>query len=160
MLIIQQNCGKGYECTITALEARLGLNAGIVCIQEPFLGKKDLAHSGFNLYWPAGTHDRKDNRVLIAVKKDLLHTTIVENRTDLISHPYGIVLDITEGNIHGRGQKRKTRIVNIYDNKLGEGQTWQGPELRIRRAIEDFPWQSIIKRRVMIVGDMNAHSPV
>ncbi len=50
--------------------------------------------------------------------------------------------------------------MNIYDNKLGEGKTWQGPELRIRRAIEDFPWQSIIKRRVMIVGDMNAHSPV
>ena len=61
MLVIQQNCGKGYECTISALEAGLGLDAGIVCIQEPFLGRKNLAHSGFNLYWLAGTHDRKDN---------------------------------------------------------------------------------------------------
>ena len=160
MLVVQQNCGKGYECTISALEAGLGLDAGIVCIQEPFLGRKNLAHSGFNLYWPAGTHDRKDNRVLIAVRKDLLNATIVENRTDLISHPYGMVLDITEGDIHVRGQRRKTRIVNVYDNKLGERQTWQGPERRIRRAIEDFPWQAIIKRRVLIVGDMNAHSPV
>lgn len=65
-----------------------------------------------------------------------------------------------EENIHDRGRKRKTRTVKIYDNKLGERQTWQGPEPRIRRAIEDFPWQSINKRRVIIVGDMNAHSPV
>ena len=71
-----------------------------------------------------------------------------------------MVLDITEGDIHGKGKKRKTRIVNIYDNKLGEGQTWQGSELRIRQAIEDFPWQFIMKRRVLIVGDMNAHSPI
>ena len=160
MLVIQQNCGKGYECTISVLEAGLGLDVGVVCIQEPFLGRKNLAQSGFSLYWPAGTHDRKDNRVHITVRKDLLNTTIVENRMDLISHPYGMVLDITEGHIHGGGQKRKTRIVNIYDNKLGEGQTWQGPELRIRRAIEDFPWRPIIKRQVLIVGDINAHSPV
>ena len=106
MLVIQQNCGKGYECTISALEAGLGLNAGVVCIQEPFLGKKNLAHAGFNLYWPAGPHDRKDNRVLVAVRKDLLNKTIVENRTDLVSHPYGMVLDITEGEIHAKGQKR------------------------------------------------------
>lgn len=129
MLVVQQNCGKGYECTIYALEAGLGLDARIVCIQEPFLGKKNLAHSGFGLYWPAGTHNRKDYQVLIAVRKDLLDSTIVENRTDLISHPYDIVLDITEGDIHGRGQRRKTRIINVDDNKLGEGQTCQGPEM-------------------------------
>lgn len=93
----------------------------------------------FNLYWPAGTHDRKDNRKLIVVKKDLLNITIVENRTDLISHLYSMVLDITEDHIYCRGQKRKTRIVNIYDNKLGKRQTWQGPELQMRRAIKDFP---------------------
>ena len=91
MLVVQQNCGKGYECTVSAFEAGLGLDARIVCIQEPFLRRKNLAHSGFSLYWPAGTHDRKDNRVLIAVRKDLLDITVVENRTDLISHPYGMV---------------------------------------------------------------------
>ncbi len=66
----------------------MGLDAGIVCIQEPFLGRKNLAPSGFNLYWPAGPYDRKDNRVLIAVRKDLLNTTVIENKTDLISHPW------------------------------------------------------------------------
>ena len=69
MLVVQQNCGKGYECTISALEAGLGLNASVVCIQEPFLGNRSLAHAGFNLYWPSGTADRKDMRVLIAVRK-------------------------------------------------------------------------------------------
>ena len=123
MLVVQQNYGKRYECTISALEARLGLKAGIVCIQEPFLGKKNLAHTGFNLYWPVGAHDCKDNRVLIAVRKDLLNKIIVENRTDLLSHSYGMVLDITEGQIHRKSRRRKTRIVNIYNNKLGKRQT-------------------------------------
>ncbi len=79
MLVVQQNCGKGYECTISALETGLDLKAGIVCIQEPFLGKKNLVYAGFNLYWPAGAHDRKDNRVFISVRKDLLNKIIVKN---------------------------------------------------------------------------------
>lgn len=103
------------------------------------MGKKNLAHAEFNLYWPVKAHDRKDNRVLIAVKKDLLDKTIVKNRTDLIIHPYCMVLDITEREIHTKGWQRKTRIVNIYDNKLEEGQTWQGSERRIRRAIQNIP---------------------
>lgn len=122
--------------------------------------KEKFAHAGFNLYWPAGDHDRKDNRVLIAVRKDLLNKTIVENRIDLVSHPYGMVLDITEGQIHTKGRRRKTRIVTIYDNKLGRGQTWEGPDQSLRRAIQDIPWESVIKRRVLILGDMNAHSPM
>ena len=81
---------------------------------------------GFNLYWPAKIHDRKDNQVFIAVQKDLLNTTIVENRTDLISHPYGMVLDITEDYIYARGQKRTTRIVNIYNNKVGKDRLGKG----------------------------------
>ena len=35
-------------------------------------------------------------RVLIAVKKDILNKVIIENWTDLVSHPYCIVLDIRE----------------------------------------------------------------
>lgn len=57
MFVVEQNCGKGYECTctISALEAGLGLNASVVCIQEPFLGNKSLVRAEFNLYWPSGT---------------------------------------------------------------------------------------------------------
>ena len=138
MLLIDQNYEKRYKCTISALEAGLGLNAGIVCIQEPFLGKRNLAHAGFNLYWPVGAHDQKDNWVLIGVRKDILNKTIVENQTNLVSYRYYMVLDITEGEIHAKGRKRKTRIVNVYDNKLGEEQTWQGSEQRVRQAIQDI----------------------
>ena len=55
MLVIQQNCGKKYECTISILEAGLGLEALVVCIQESFLGNRSLAHVGLNLYWPSKT---------------------------------------------------------------------------------------------------------
>ena len=96
MLVVQQNCGKGYECTISALEAGLGLNASVVCIQKPFMRNRSLAHSGFNLYWPSGTDNRKDMRVLIVVRKDILSRVVIENRKDLVSHPYCVVLDIRE----------------------------------------------------------------
>ncbi len=46
MLVIQQNCGRGYECTISALEAGIELEASIVCIQEPFLGNQSLTYTG------------------------------------------------------------------------------------------------------------------
>lgn len=69
-----------------------------------------------------------------------------------------MALDITEFGSSLSRRKRKTRIINVYDNKIGEGQRWQGSSPRVRRAIEDMSWQSLIKRRVLIVGDMNAHS--
>ena len=158
MLIVQQNCGKGYECTIAALEAGLGLEAAIVCIQEPFLGNRSISHSGFNLYWPSGTDNRKNMRVLTAVRKDILNSIIIDNRTDLVSHPYCSVLDIKELHPVSRKVLRKTRVVNLYDNKIGRGQVWKGSSPTIRRAIEDMSWRQIIRGRVLIVGDVNAHS--
>ena len=78
---------------------------------------------GFDLYWPARLHDRKDNCVLVAVRKDLLNETIVENQIDFVNYSYSMMLDITERDIYAKEQKRKTKIVNVYDNKLGERQT-------------------------------------
>lgn len=69
-----------------------------------------------------------------------------------------MALDITEFGSLLSGRKRKTRIINVYDNKIGEGQKWQGSSPRVRRAIEDMSWLSLIKHRVLIVGDLNAHS--
>ncbi len=158
MLVIQQICGKGYECTISTLEAGLGLEASVVCIQKPFLGNRSLAHAGFNLYWPSGTGDRKDMRVLITVKRDILNKIIIENRTDLVSHPYCIVLDIRERSPGSGKYSRRTRVVNLYYNKIGNGCAWQGSSSTIRRAIQDISWGLIIRGRVLILGDMNAHS--
>ena len=58
-------------------------------------------------------------RVLIAVRKDLLNKVIIENRIDLISHPYCLDLDIRERNPASEKYSRRTRLVNLYDNKIG-----------------------------------------
>ena len=158
MLIVQQNCGRGYECTISALEAGLGLNAEVVCIQEPFLRKRTISHSGFHFYWPSGV-EKKFTRVLIAIRKDLCNEIIFENRTDLADHPYCLVLDIKELYPKTARVLRRTRIVNLYDNIIGEGHTWQGSSPVVRRAIQDIRWNTILRGRVLLLGDINAHSP-
>ena len=92
MLVVQHNCGRGYESTIASLETAISVEAGIVCLQEPFLGNRNITHSAFNFYWPGGS--RTDARVLTAVKKELVNKIIVENRTDLVNYPYFLALDI------------------------------------------------------------------
>lgn len=94
MLIVQQNCGKGYKYTISTFETGLGFNISVICIQELFLANRSLAHAGFNLYWPFRTYNQKDMQVLIVVKKGILNRIVIENRTDLVSHPYYMVFDI------------------------------------------------------------------
>ena len=43
---------------------------------------------------------------------------------------------------------------------MGKRQPWEGSCPTLRRAIQDIRWRSVIRGRVLIVGDMNAHSPV
>ena len=135
MLVVQQNCGKRYEYTISALEAGLSLGAAVVCIQETFLGNQSISYSGFNLYWPSGTENRRDMRALTAVQKDIVNKVTIDNRTDLASNPYCMVLDLKEPYRKSGKRPRRIRIVNLYDNKLGEGYPWQGTSIRVRRAI-------------------------
>ena len=37
MLVVQYNCGQGYESMVMALETALSIKAGIVMLQEPFI---------------------------------------------------------------------------------------------------------------------------
>ena len=89
------------------------MGAGIVCIQEPFIGQRDIQHNGFNLHWPGG--ERRNARVLTVIRKDLTNKIVVEKRSDLIDHPYLMVLDIKDLNQKTRIPIRRTRIMNIYD---------------------------------------------
>ncbi len=75
-----------------ALETGLSVEAGIVMIQEPFIGNREISHSGFNFYWPQG--ERKNIRVMTAVRKTLVDKIMVDHRTDLINHPYFMLLEI------------------------------------------------------------------
>jgi hypothetical protein len=74
------------------------------------------------MYWPEkGEH--KHYKVLIAIRKDLLASMIIEARIDLINYPYILALDIWDLD-RGRYRVRRTRIVNCYDNWLEEGYYW------------------------------------
>ena len=158
MLVIQHNCGRGYESTIATLEMSLSIGAGIVCLQEPFIGNRSITHSAFNFYWPGGL--RNEARVLTAVKKELVNKIIVDNRTDLVDHPYFLTLDIRDIDNRTNKPARRTRVINAYDNRVGQGCTWEGNTTRNRRALEDILWDRVIRGRVLLVGDMNAHSPI
>ena len=58
-------------------------------------------------------------QVLITVKKDILDRVIIDNRTDLISHSYCLCLEIKKFDPKSGKSLRKTKIVNLYDNKVG-----------------------------------------
>lgn len=72
----------------------LSIRAGIVCLQEPFIGKRTITNSAFNFYWPGGL--RNEAQVLIAIKRELINEIMVDNRTDLVDHPYFLALDIRD----------------------------------------------------------------
>lgn len=110
MLLIQHNCGKLYPATIAALEAGLEGKAGIICLQELYI-YTDFSHPRYLFYRPGG--QRMDQRVLVAVRRDLLAGIQVEARSDLINHPYIQVLDIWE--VGAENTRRCTRIANCYD---------------------------------------------
>jgi ribonuclease HI len=55
--------------------------------------------------------------------------------------------------------RRRTRLINIYDNRIGLGTCYLGDSERTWRAIEDLQWQSLLRGRAVLLGDFNAHSP-
>lgn len=120
--MIQQNCERGYECIISLFKAELSLNVAVVYIQERFLGNQSISQSKFNLYWPSKINNCKDIEVLTIVKKNILHRLISNNKIDLVSHSYYSVLNIKKLHPISRKILKKTRIVNLYNNKFGRGQ--------------------------------------
>ena len=101
-----------------ALKTALNIGAGIVILKEPFIGSRKLSYSAFNLYWPQG--DRTAMRVMIAMRRNLVDKIVVEYKTDLINHFYFMFLEIQDLNL-SKKPRRKTEILNIYDNQVGQG---------------------------------------
>ena len=96
---------------IATLETRLKRNAELVCLQESYVGQNPISHPGYTLYWPE-IGKQNEKRVSITIRRDIMAHYIIEARTDLINHPYALVLDIWEMSIKistKRGEKRKTR---------------------------------------------------
>ena len=157
MRLLQHNCRKTYAVTVAALEAGLELGVGLACLQEPYVDT-EFRHGGYQMYWPeAGS--LRDRRVAIAIRRDLVDKVIVEARTDILDHPYFMIVDVWELN-RAQEKVRRTRIVNGYDNWLGASHCWQGDSERQRRALEDVYWDQVIEGRCLLLGDFNAHSPL
>jgi len=92
MRVIQHNCRKTYAVTIAALEAGLDLQVEIVCLQEPYIDG-DFRHGAYAIYWPE-KGERRDKRVAIAVRRDLLNRLSLDLQTDLVNHPYIMAMDV------------------------------------------------------------------
>lgn len=98
--------------------------------------------------------------MVTAIRKDLTDKLVVENRTDLVNHLYFILLEIWELDQQSKKPGRKTRALNVYDNRVGQSCTWSGGNPCIRRTLKDVKWEPIIRGRFLMAGDVNAHSPV
>ena len=82
----------------------------------------------------------------------------MEKRSDLVDHPYLMVLDIRDLDQKTRIPTRRTRVVNVYDQVIGREYTYLGAYVRRRRAIEDVSWDRIIIERIVFIGDFNAYN--
>lgn len=132
------------------------IGAEILCLQEPYIGSGGMSHPTYDFRY-SNLGEQRQERVALGVKKDSRGRIMVETRSDLIDYPYIQVVDVWELDSQ-RKKKRKTRIVNVYDNWVGRDQVWQGYREEKRRAIEDVDWQKIIEGRTVLTGDFNAHS--
>lgn len=84
------------------------------------------------------------------VKKDILNSVIIDNRTDLVSHLCCSILDIKELHLVSRKVLRRVRVVNIYDKKVSRGQVWEGSSPIVRRAIQDVSWRHYLGSSINI----------
>lgn len=157
MRIVQHNCQRNYAVCQATFQVGLDIGAEILCLQEPYLGEKGMVHPAYEFRF-SNIGETRQQRVAVGVRKDIQGRIVVESRSDIIEHPYIQVLDVWELDIQKK-KKRKSRIVNVYDNWIGEGQPWTGNNNIRRRAIEDVNWDVVIESRTIIVGDFNAHSP-
>lgn len=157
MRIIQHNCQRNYAVCQATFQVGIDIGAEILCLQEPYLGEKGMVHPA-NDFRFSSIGELRQQRVAIGVRRDLGGRIVVETRSDLVDHPYVQAIDIWELDSQQK-KKRKTRLVNVYDNWVGEGQVFRGDRTERRRAIDDIDWNNVIKGRTIILGDFNAHSP-
>jgi hypothetical protein len=99
------------------------------------------------LRWPEC--ERKDIRVSLAIRVDVLDMYVFEERTDLIDHPCMQCLDVWE--THERQKVRRTRIANIYNRARVEGGGY---------AINRIDLGQLRHGRTILGGNFNARSPL
>jgi hypothetical protein len=131
-----------------ALEAAVERGAEVACLQEPYIGRKHgISHPGFQIRWPECA--KRETRVALAIRVDVLDRYVFEERTDLINSPYVQCLDVWE--TRHRRKVRRTRLINIYNKARMEDGGY---------AIDRIDLSRLIEGRTILAGDFNARSPM
>ena len=120
MKVLQANCARALVTCQAALEAALEMDVGVVCLQEPYLGKRcqKFTHGAFQIRWPELPQgDQQQTRVALAIRRDLLEKYVWEERTDLVQYSHIQALDIWELT-DKKEKQRRTRVVNVYDQNI------------------------------------------
>jgi ribonuclease HI len=154
MKVLQANCARTLATCQAALEVALEIGVGVVCIQEPYLGRQcqKFTHGAFQIRWPELLQEnQRQTRVALAIRRDLLEKYVWEERTDLVQHSHVQVLDIWELT-DNREKQRRTRVINVYDQNIQV-------EGRNTRPVKEVQWGQVLVGRVVLLGDFNAKSP-
>lgn len=75
---------------------------------------------------------------MTAMTKNLADKIVINHRTDLINHLYFMLLEIQELDPQSKRPGKKTRVVNVYDNRVERSCILDGGIARTRRALEDI----------------------
>lgn len=89
-----------------------------------------------------------------------MNKIVVNHKTVFINYLYFMLLEIQELDPQSKRLGGKTRIVNIYDNRIRRGCIWNDRTSRTKRVLEDINWNLVIKSQVLIARDINAYSLV
>lgn len=104
-----------------AMKTALSGKASIVMIQELFIDNREICYSGFKFHLPQ--NEKKEIRVMKAIKKNLADKIMLDHRTDLIDHLYFMLLEIRKLNIKSKKLDRKIQVMNMYINRIRSGCT-------------------------------------
>lgn len=105
------------------LKEAKSVRTNIVCFQEPYVGGNIFSRPAFDIRW--GTvWKMKEIRISIGIAVSRRGQLIVEARMNIIDYIYIMAQDLWELEIPGGKKKRRTRIVNTYDNNLHSDQVW------------------------------------
>lgn len=102
---------------MTVFEELKKVSADIVCIQEPYVGGDILAHTAYKVEWRM-IGEQKEEQVMIRIAVTTRYRVIVEARIDIINHPYIQELNVWKLEERPGRKRRRTRVVNMYDNHL------------------------------------------
>lgn len=71
-----------------------------------------------------------------------------------------LYLDIKKLNPVSKKYSRRIRVVNHYNNKIGNECVWQRSSSTIWQTIQDVFWRLFIQGQILILEDINTHSSI